>query len=147
MSRERLSMDLGYLADHPGFVAELSAELLAFYRNDIPEDTLADRVAKFERHMNRDVLPIAWVAYRGDSLLGTAALRPRDLDGWNHLTPWLGGVYVLPAHRRNGVGAALCGRVEDEARGRGYDQIFLFTRDRQSWYRSMGWALLAETTW
>jgi hypothetical protein len=44
--------------------------------------------------MNRDKLPIAWVAHANGQLLGTAALRVHELDGRENLTHWLGGVFV-----------------------------------------------------
>src|SRR5262245_59831221 len=125
------------LADCPELLPGLALEQFGYYREMIPEDTIADRMAKLERHLNREEPPIAWVAVADDSVLGTASLRVRDLDGWEHLTPWLGGVYVMPVHRRKGIGAALCRRVEDEARARGHARIFLFTHDRQAWYASM----------
>jgi hypothetical protein len=44
-------------------------------------------------------LPTAIVAFEGDSVLGTAALKPDDLEIRSHLTPWLGGVCVAAAPR------------------------------------------------
>jgi len=70
--------------------------------------------------MNRDELPIAWIAHSNGQLLGTAALRVHDLEGREDLTPWLGGVFVDSHFRRQGIGAALCATVEDEARSRGW---------------------------
>ena len=57
--------------------------------------------------MNRDQLPIAWVAHANGQLLGTAALRVHDLEGREDLTPWLGGVFVASHFRRRGISAAL----------------------------------------
>ena len=65
--------------------------------------------------MNRDELPIAWVAHANGQLFGTAALRVHDLEGREDLTPWLGGVFVGSHFRRRGIGAALCATVKDEA--------------------------------
>lgn len=54
--------------------------------------------------MNRDALPIAWIAHANGQLLGTAALRVHDLEGREDLTPWLGGVFVGTHFRRQGIG-------------------------------------------
>jgi N-acetylglutamate synthase-like GNAT family acetyltransferase len=97
--------------------------------------------------MNRDELPIAWVAHANGKLLGTAALRVHDLEGREDLTPWLGGVFVASQFRRSGIGAALCGTVEDAARTRGIQSLYLFTLDKQAWYSRQDWRILAPCVW
>jgi len=97
--------------------------------------------------MNRDQLPIAWVAHANGQLLGTAALRVHDLEGREDLTPWLGGVFVGSQFRRQGVGAALCATVEEAARSRGTQTLYLFTLDKQAWYSRQGWTVLAPCVW
>jgi N-acetylglutamate synthase-like GNAT family acetyltransferase len=97
--------------------------------------------------MNRDELPIAWVAHANGKLLGTAALRVHDLEGREDLTPWLGGVFVASQFRRRGIGAALCATVEEAAQSRGIQTLYLFTLDKQEWYLRQGWTLLAPCVW
>ena len=96
------------------------------------ERTPEVRIKKLKAHMNRDELPIAWVAHANGKLLGTAALRVHDLEGREDLTPWLGGVFVTSRFRRRGIGAALCRAVEDAARTRGIQSLYLFTLDKQA---------------
>ncbi len=74
-------MQISYLAEYPEFVPALASGLLEQWRWITPELTLADRTAKLEAHLNRDALPIAWVAHSDGQLLGTAALRVHDLEG------------------------------------------------------------------
>jgi N-acetylglutamate synthase-like GNAT family acetyltransferase len=97
--------------------------------------------------VNRDQLPIAWVAHPNGQLLGTAALRVHDLEGREDLTPWLGGVFVGSHFRRQGIGAALCATVEDEARSREISTLYLFTLDKQAWYSRLGWTVLGPCVW
>jgi len=97
--------------------------------------------------MNRDKLPIAWVAHANGQLFGTAALRPYDHEGHEDLTPWLGGVFVGSAFRRRGIGAALCSTVEDVARSRGIWTLYLFTLDKQAWFSRLGWTVLRPCVW
>jgi GNAT superfamily N-acetyltransferase len=68
-------------------------------------------------------LPTALVAFQGDSVLGTAALKPQDLDIRPHLTPWLGGLFVLPEHRGHGVASSLVSRLVTEAQDLGLTEL------------------------
>jgi N-acetylglutamate synthase-like GNAT family acetyltransferase len=92
-------------------------------------------------------LPIAWVAHANGELLGTAALRVHDLEGREDLTPWLGGVFVGSKFRRQGIGEALCAAVEEAARSRGIETLYLFTLDKQAWYSRLGWTILSPCVW
>ena len=80
---------------------------------------------------------------RVDNFSECAALRVHELEGREDLTPWLGGVIVGSHFRRQGIGAALCATVEDEARSRGIQTLYLFTLDKQAWYSRLGWTVLA----
>jgi GNAT superfamily N-acetyltransferase len=135
------------LADIPGAINVLAPPLLEYWRFALPEDTLDIRRQKLRDHCNRDVLPIAWIAHRGDEILGTAALRVSDLPGFDHLTPWLGGVFVHANFRRQGIGSALCHHVEMHAWKLGYSQLHLFTLDQQRLYEDLGWKRHSEIQW
>ena len=130
---------ISYLVEHPEYTAQLAQWLFEQW------DTILGE--KLNAHMNRDQLPIAWVAHANGQLLGTAALRVHDLEGREDLTPWLGGVFVGSQFRRRGIGAALCTTVEEAARSRGVETLYLFTLDKQEWYSRQGWAVLVPCVW
>ena len=138
---------ISYLIDHPEYIPPLAQWLFDEWDVILGEKTPEVRIKKLKAHMNRDQLPIAWVAHANGQLLGTAALRVYDLDGREDLTPWLGGVFVGTQFRRQGIGAALCATVEEEARSRGIETLYLFTLDKQAWYSRLGWTPLASCVW
>src|SRR5437899_22311 len=140
-------MQISYLSEHPEFIPVLASALLEHYRDVLPKETLETRAGKLRTHLNRDSLPIAWVAHSEAGVAGTAALRVHDLEGREDLTPWLGGVYVLPEYRRRGIGTALCDTVEQKVTALGARTVYLFTLDRQRWYSAMGWDLVEPCTW
>lgn len=135
---------ISYLIEHPEYITQLAQWLFQQWGSILDEETPKDRIEKLKTHMNRDKLPIAWVAHANGQLLGTAALRVHDLEGREDLTPWLGGVFVGSEFRRQGIGAALCATVEDEARSRAIQTLYLFTLDKQAWYSRLGWTDLAR---
>ena len=91
---------ISYLVDHPEYIPQLAQWLFEQWDSILGEKTPEARIKKLNAHMNRDQLPIAWVAHANGQLLGTAALRVHDLEGREDLTPWLGGVFVGSQFRR-----------------------------------------------
>ena len=138
---------ISYLIDHPEYILPLAQWLFEEWDAILGEKTPETRLKKLNAHMNRDQLPIAWVAHANGQLLGTASLRVHDLEGHEDLTPWLGGVFVASPFRRRGIGAALCATVEDAARTRAVQTLYLFTLDKQAWYLRLGWKVLGPCVW
>jgi N-acetylglutamate synthase-like GNAT family acetyltransferase len=138
---------ISYLLEYPQHIPQLAQWLFEEWDVILGEKTPEARVKKLNAHMNRDQLPIAWVAHANGQLLGTASLRVHDLEGREDLTPWLGGVFVGAQFRRRGIGAALCAAVEEATRTRGIQTLYLFTLDKQAWYSRMGWTLFAPCVW
>ena len=76
-------------------------------------------------------------------VVGSASLLEHDLDSRPDLGPWLASLYVAPAHRHQGLGAALAERVVEEAARLGVPTLYLFTFDRAGYYARLGWRHLA----
>lgn len=141
-------MTISLLADHPEYIETLAAWIAAQWQPILPQLTVESCAAKFKTHLSSNVLPIAWVAHQGTNVIGTASLRVHDLPGREDLTPWLGGVYVAPEFRNHGVGTALCSVAERQAESLfGIGTLYLFTLDRQGWYRKRGWRMFEPCIW
>lgn len=133
-------MHIGYLADHPAFVAILAPAIWEHWREALPEDTTIEhRIAKLRQHMQKAALPMALVAHEQGEVLGTASLRLHDLEGREDLSPWLGGVFVLQNHRGKGVASMLCRAIKQTASDMGIEALYLFTPDQQNLYKRLGW--------
>ena len=138
---------ISYLVDYPEYVPQLAEWSLQHWKDILRDETRETRIEKLKTHLNRDELPIAWVAHGNGQPFGTAALRVHDLEEREDLTPWLGGVLVGGPFRRRGIGEALCRAVEEEARSRGIATLYLFTLDKQTWYSRLGWSDVAPCLW
>ena len=138
---------ISYLIEYPEYIPQLAQWFFEQWDTILGETTPHARIEKLKAHMNRDELPIAWVAHANGQLFATAALRVHDLEGREDLTPWLSGVFVGSDFRRCGIGAALCATVEEEARARGIQTLYLFTLDKQPWYSRLGWTVLSPCVW
>ena len=140
-------IQISYLVEYPQYIPQLAQWLFEQWGSILGEQTVEARIQKLNAHMNRDQLPIAWVAHANGQVLGTAALRVHDLEGREDLTPWLGGVFVGSEFRRRGIGEALCTTVEEAARSREVGTLYLFTLDKQAWYSRQGWTVFAPCVW
>lgn len=143
----RRAVQIDLLADRPDDIDILVGPMFEYWRRVPTDDTIEARRYRLRSHLNRTCLPMAWVAHDNGTVLGTAALRIADLPGHDHLTPWLSGVFVLPAYQRRGVGTALSRHVESCALQMGHSRLYLFTLDQQALYERMGWRFLEKGTW
>src|SRR5437773_58705 len=139
-------VQISYLIEHPEYIPQLGQWLFEQWDSILGEKNPEARIKKLKTHMNRDKLPIAWVAHANGQVLGTAALACTIMRGAK-MTPWLGGVYVGSHFRRQGIGAALCAAVEDGARSRAIHALYLFTLDKQAWFSRLGWTTLGPCVW
>src|SRR5688572_2594307 len=83
--------------------------------------------AQLRDNLNRDSLPITFVAVDTTEVIGTVSLELSDLPPYDHLSPWLASLYVEPPRRRAGVGQALVSHAAEFARQRGLSTLYLWT--------------------
>ncbi len=91
-----------------------------------------------------------WVAFDGDmrraqDVLGSVSLLVSDdLAGYEHLTPWLASMYVVPFARGRGVASALVDHLLMAARASGHHEVYLFTSGQDEFWRAQGWSVIAH---
>lgn len=134
---------LAYLADCPTAIPQLAAWHQAQFGYLSPGRTTAERVERFQAHLQRNAIPTTFVALQDGAPAGSASLVVNDMSILPDLTPWLAGVYVAPDHRRTGLGATLVRRVMQEAAALGVGRLYLYTHDRMTFYRTLGWQVIA----
>jgi GNAT superfamily N-acetyltransferase len=66
-------------------------------------------------------------------------LLPGDMDTHPELSPWLGGVFVLPEYRRRGIGSALIRHSISQAGALGFSHLYLYTNGAERVYERLGW--------
>jgi len=85
-------------------------------------------------------LPRILAASEGESFLGSVNLLPSEMTIRQHLSPWLGQLFVVPACRSRGVAAALLEAAASYVAQLGHDRLFLFTSGSlPGYYRRLGW--------
>lgn len=109
-----------------------------------PGFVLSERVARMQAYLGADLVPSTFVGKWQGRLAGSAAIIESDMDTRPELSPWLASVYVAPEFRDRGVGSALVRHAMAQVEAAGVGALYLFTPDRASFYRRLGWRSVAE---
>lgn len=136
-------MEIVNLKERPEFIPTLAEWHHNQWAPLNPGGSIEKRIASLEAES--DDIPKTFVAVSGGAVLGSASLVEHDMHTRMDLSPWLASVYVAAEHRRKGIGAALVGRVVEEAVTLRHRTIYLFTLDQEKLYASLGWSPLEET--
>jgi N-acetylglutamate synthase-like GNAT family acetyltransferase len=127
------------LRQRPEFVEVVADRIWqAWWKADgHPLDYISGRLRE---SLNAAPIPFALVAHDGNAFLGTASVIAADLAERPQLTPWVAAVWVDPAARRRGVGAALVDRAAQDCFALGVGRAYLCARpQRSSFYEALGW--------
>ena len=94
----------------------------------------------------RDQLPIVVLAVEGAFVVGVAELKPHEMQSlYPGRSPWLGGVFVRPESRGQGIASALAARIVEIAAQGGHERIFLQTTALDGGlYARLGWQPLEQ---
>lgn len=102
----------------------------------------ADDCASIERLLERNDLPSGdvrekrdrfYVAFDGRARVGVGGIEQFGTDGL------LRSVVVTASARRAGYGSAICSALEDEARGRDIDALYLLTTTAADFFAGCGY--------
>lgn len=93
----------------------------------------------------RECVPTIYIALNDNELLGSAMLVARDMTTRTDLTPWLGGVYVKPSCRGQGIATALVSHAMGQARLMNIPQLWLYTPASRKLYERLGWQFVMES--
>jgi predicted N-acetyltransferase YhbS len=136
---EGVKVRIEHLARHPEALARLAAWHHAEWGFLHPGGTATEVAEELRGHLEPGRIPTTFVALLGQEVVGSASLVEDDLPERPDLGPWLASLYVAPAHRRQGIGAALAERVVEEAARLGVPTLYLFTFDQEDYYAGLGW--------
>ena len=93
--------------------------------------------------LTRNQIPTALVAVFDDWVIGTVALKDRELRDLEY-GPGLAGLFVVPQHRRRGVGALLVAAAERQASALGVRDLHLYTPASEGFYERLGWTVIDQ---
>jgi GNAT superfamily N-acetyltransferase len=138
-------VQIDLLADRPEFVPTLAEWHFREWAYLRPGDSVANRIRLLHERSGRHELPVTFVASSGAELLGSGMLIHHEMDTRRQYTPWLAGVFVIPAERQRGVGRALTQHVISEAAARSFLTLYLFTPNAEAFFCHLNWSIVERT--
>ena len=144
---EQWDLKIEFLVEMPQFVPVVTKWLFDEWGGDLPGTDLSFWRAGVESRLRRKKIPLTLVAVDHEKAIGTSSIYIDDMDGYGGYSPWLAAVFVSKDHRNRGVGSALVRRTMDIAGKLGISMLYLFTPDRMSFYRRLGWDFLERTVY
>jgi predicted N-acetyltransferase YhbS len=105
---------------------------------------------EFAEHIARGggSVPTTYVALTvsGDVVGSVSLVDSDDLEGFDHIGPWLASLYVDTPWRHRGIARLLIGHLLTQPPARQADSVYLFTPEHAAWYAGLGWKHLATST-
>lgn len=109
-----------------------------------PGGSVEKRIEKMQNYLPDESVPNMFVWVEGNDVIGSAGILACDMDTKPEYSPWLASVYVKSDRRNQGIGAALVKKVMQHAKALGHGEIFLFTPNKEDFYRGIGWETISK---
>lgn len=130
------------LADHLDLIPVIGRWHLDEFGRWGPGSSLETWTARLAKGTRRDGIPTTFVAFVDDEPVGSALLLEHNMTTHDDLSPWLAGVYVIPAYRGQGIGEALVRHSEMQAGQIGCPRLYLYTPSVEGFYERLGWSTI-----
>ncbi|WP_374604287.1 GNAT family N-acetyltransferase [Arenimonas sp.] len=130
------------LADCPGQASRLARWHFGHWGHfyDPADWNLATATAELEDHATRRGRPTTLVAMRDGEAVGSVSLVDEDAPELRGVgDAWLASLFVRPASRGHGIGAALVRACVALAASERVPRLWLFTPEHAGFYAALGW--------
>ena len=88
-------------------------------------------------------LPKFYIILDNEEIIASCALLTNDIISTQDLIPWLACLFVNEPYRDKGIAELLLKHGLEEAKGKGYEKLYLST-DLENFYERKGWKYLTN---
>ena len=139
-------MRFEFLRDRPDAIPIIGRWYHREWGQRLRGDTEEQSILLLDTYLNTDRIPFILVATDGDTIMGCAQLKFREMEEmFPDKEHWLGGVYVGADFRGHGLGSQLADEIARQAPAYGVDILYLQTEQLDGGlYRRLGWQPLEQ---
>ncbi|MBK5108811.1 MAG: GNAT family N-acetyltransferase [Anaerolineales bacterium] len=133
-----------YLADQPQLLPVLADWFYAEWGHHNPQGSKQSMQDELRGNLNKDRVPLTIVWIQGSKPVASASLKIREMDTHPQYLHWLGGVFVHPDFRAQGIGSQVVEFTAAQASRLKVAELYLYTRNHENFYARLGWRVIEE---
>lgn len=143
-----MTIEWTYLAKHPQHIKQLAEWYFDEWGEYVENSSELAFQEKLTAYLNIDRIPLIILAVEGDTLVGAAQLKFREMTIYPEKTHWLGGVYVNPEFRGQNIASQLVQYAQDIAINLGVETLYLQTESLNGGlYGKLGWEIETQVNY
>jgi putative hydrolase of the HAD superfamily len=120
-----LYMRISLLADYPHETVKIAQWYYDEWLSNIPGLTVEKVAEKISNSNNRSELPLILLGHKRGELVGVVELKNNENKNYPEYEHWLGGLYVKPDYRGEGLSHALIEEAKKRADQLGIKKLYL----------------------
>jgi GNAT superfamily N-acetyltransferase len=132
------------LADQPALIPVLANWFYDEWGRSDPSSSPERMGQILGGYLNKDKIPLTIILLRGSQPIASASLKIREMETHPQYLNWLGGVFVHPDYRDQGIGSQLVEYSANEAKSLRVNELYLYTRSHEEFYTRLGWQVIEK---
>ncbi len=132
-----------FLADRQDAIPVVAKWYFEEWGYNVPGNSISASIDRITRKVNREHPPLHILAVEDEKVIGVAQLKLHEMDIYPDREFWLGGLFVTPKFRGEGIGLALANKIAMISADFGIKELYLQTEALDGGlYQQIGWHLI-----